>query len=200
MRRIALGLALGMLLGAATTAAQAGAGAGSVSTPRLEIAASYSLVRAGTVVSTAFNMHGGSISMAANVNKWLGFVGDFGYYSTKNVPPAGFTLNIASYLFGPRFSLHRSDHLTLFAHSLVGGGHAGGTLYTAGFQQGSAPPAAVNSFAMALGAGLDVNLSRHVALRAFQADWFFTNFPNGSGNRQHNFRLTTGLVVRFGSR
>src|SRR3990172_12312690 len=198
MRRIALGLALGMFLGAATAAAQAGAGAGSVSTPRLEIAAGYSIVRAGTVISTSFNMHGGTVSMAANVNKWLGFVGDFGYYSTKNVPPAGFTLHVTSYLFGPRVSLLRRERTTLFAHSLVGGGHAGGTLYTAGFQQGAAPPAAVNAFAMALGGGLDVNLGRHFAFRAVQADWFFTNFPNGGGNRQHNLRMTFGVVFRLG--
>jgi hypothetical protein len=196
MRRIALGLALGMLLCAATAAAQAGAG--SVSTPRVEIAAGYNYLRSRTVVDTGFNMHGGSISLAVNANNWLGFVGDVGYYSTKNVPPAGFTLNVTSYLFGPRISLLRRERTTLFAHSLMGGGHAGGSLYTAGFQQGSAPPAAANAFAMALGGGFDVNLSRRIALRAFQADWFFTNFPNGGGNSQHNLRMTFGMVFRFG--
>jgi hypothetical protein len=197
MRRIGLGLALGMLLNAGAAAGQVGAG--SSSTPRVEVAAGYSYVRSRTVLPAGFNMHGGSISIAANVNHWLGIVGDFGYQRTKNVPPAGFSLNVTSYMFGPRFSV-RSERLTFFAHNLVGGGHAGGTLYTAGFQQGSAPPAAVNAFSMVLGGGLDVNVGQRFALRAAQADWFFTKFPNGSDNRQHNFRFTSGIVVRFGTR
>ena len=196
MRRIALGLALSMLLGAATAAAQSGAG----SAPQWEVAAGYSFIRAGTVASTHFNMHGGSISAAANVNTWLGFVGEVGYDSTKNVPPAGFKLNVTSYMFGPRVSYRGHDRFTLFVHDLIGVGHAGGTLYTAGFQQGTAPPAAQNDFAMALGGGLDVNLSRRWAIRAFQTDWLFTTFPNGMGNRQHSFRFTTGIVLRFGGR
>jgi opacity protein-like surface antigen len=196
MRKIALGLALGMLLGAATAAAQAGAG----SAPQLEVAAGYAYLRVRTAVPTGFNMHGGSISAAANVNSWLGFVGEVAYDSTKNVPPSGFTLNVTSYMFGPRVSYRGHDRITLFAHNLVGVGHAGGTLYTAGFQQGTAPPAAQNAFAMAVGAGLDVNLSRRWAIRAFQTDWLFTTFPNGAGNYQHSFRLTTGIVWRIGSR
>lgn len=198
MRRIVLGLFLGVLLSAATAAAQSGAG--SVSTPRVEIAAGYTLLRARTVVPSGFNLHGGSIAVAANVNRWLGFVGEVAYDSTKDVPPSGFTLNITSYLFGPRVSYRGHDRITLFAHDLIGVGHAGGTLYTAGFQQGSAPPAAQNDFAMALGGGLDVNLSRRWAIRAFQTDWLFTTFPNGMGNHQHSFRFTTGVVLRFGGR
>ena len=198
MRRIVLGLALAMLLGAATAAAQTGAG--SIAVPQLEIAAGYSYLRPRTVVPASFNMHGGSVSVAANVNKWLGFVGEVAYVSTKNVPPSGFTLNITSYMFGPRISYRGHDRLVLFAHDLVGVGHAGGTLYTVGFQQGTAPPTAQNAFAMALGGGLDVNLGRHWAIRAVQTDWLFTTFPNGAENRQHSFRFTTGIVWRIGGR
>lgn len=196
MRRMALGLALGTLLSAATAAAQAGAG----SAPQLEVAAGYAYLRARTIVPAGFNLHGGSVSVAANVNGWLGFVGEVGYESTKNVPPAGFTLKVASYMFGPRVSYRGRDRITPFAHNLIGVGHAGGTLYTAGFQQGTAPPAAQNAFAMALGGGLDVNLGRHWAIRAFQTDWLYTTFPNGVGNHQHSFRFTTGIVWRIGGR
>jgi hypothetical protein len=198
MRRIALGLVLGTLLAPATAAAQTGAG--SISTPRLEVAAGYAYLRARTVLPSGFNLHGGSLSAAANVNGWLGFVGEVAYGSTKNVPPSGFSLNVTSYLFGPRASFRGRGRFTVFAHNLIGVGHAGGTLYTAGFQQGTAPPEAQNAFAMLTGGGLDVNLGRHFAIRAVQTDWLFTTFPNGASNRQHSFRLTTGIVWRIGSR
>ena len=198
MRRIALGLALGMLLGAATAAAQTGAGF--ISAPQVEVAAGYSYMRASTAVPSGFNLHGGSVSAAVNVNRWLGFAGEVAYGSTKNVPPSGFSLNVTSYLFGPRVSYRGRERFTVFAHNLIGVGHAGGTLYTAGFQQGTTAPAAQNAFAMVTGGGLDVNLGRHFAIRAFQTDWLFTTFPNGAGNHQHSFRLTTGIVWRIGGR
>jgi opacity protein-like surface antigen len=194
MRKIALRLALYMLLGAANAGAQ-----GVVrSEPRTEIFAGYNYMRASSAVDIGFDLHGGNISAAVNVNRWLGFAGEVAYASTKNVPPAGFSLNIISYMFGPRVSYRERDRITLFAHNLVGVGHAGGSLYTAGFQQGTAPPTAQNAFAMALGAGLDVNLSRSWAIRTFQTDWLYTTFPNGSGNHQHSFRLATGIVWRAG--
>ena len=194
MRRIALGLALGMFLGAASAAAQA------QREPRLEIAAGYSFLRTRTVAPTGFNLNGGSLSVAANVNSWLGFVGDFAGYHTRNVPPSGFSLTISSYMFGPRISYRGRERVTIFAQELVGVGHAGGTLYTVGFAPGAAAPAPVNAFAMALGGGLDVNLSRSWAIRAFQTEWFQTTFPNGQGNRQHSFRFTTGISWRIGGR
>jgi hypothetical protein len=51
---------------------------------------------------------------------------------------------------------------------------------------------------MVLGGGLDVNVSRHIAIRAAQADWLYTQFPNGVDNRQNNLRITAGIVFRFG--
>lgn len=192
MRKIALGLALAIVLSAAAASAQTGAGA--VSTPLLEIAGGYSLVRTSTVVSNSFNLQGGSIALAGNVNHWLGFVGDFGYYSTKFIPPTGFKLNVASYTFGPRISFYHRHRLTLFAHDLLGVGHAGGSLYTAGFSSGTAPPSATYAFAMLAGGGVDVTISRRWAIRAFQVDWLYTTFPNGARNRQQNLRLTFGAV------
>ena len=194
MHKMALGLALAMV-SSVTAAAQTGAGA--VSTPRLEIGAGYSFLRTATVVR-GFNMHGGNASVAVNLNRWMGIVGDFGYHTTDFIPPTGFKLNVASYTFGPRIALHRGDHVNVFAHSLAGVGHASGSLYTAGFTQGTAPPSSQNSFALVTGAGVDLNVTPRWAIRAVQADWLFTTFPNGASDRQHNLRLTFGMVFRFG--
>jgi opacity protein-like surface antigen len=199
IHRSALALVLWMLfLGAVPLAAQTSS-AGISENPRVEVSVGYSYVRARTVIPTGccFNMNGGSASGAFNVNSWLGIAGDFGGYYTGNVRNSGFSLEVFSYTFGPRISIRRR-RVTPFAQALFGGGHAGDTLYTVGFQQGSAPPTARNSFAMVLGGGLDVNVSRHIAIRAAQADWLYTQFPNGVDNRQNNLRITAGIVFRFG--
>jgi hypothetical protein len=49
--------------------------------------------------------------------------------------------------------------------------------------------------AVALGGGLDVQVSSRFYLRAIQADYLITNVFNGT---QHNLRFSTGLVFRFG--
>jgi len=194
MRRFALQLALVMCLSAVSAAAQT---ARTFSTPLVEITGGYSLLRSETVAGSGFNLHGGSVSIAANVNNWLGFVGDFGYYRNKSISPAGFGLNVSSYTFGPRVSYRGFEHFSLFAHQLIGAAHAGGTLYTQGFASGTAAPGPVNSFAMATGGGLDYNLSRPLGIRA-QGEWLYTTFPNGASSRQNYVRFTLGAVFRFG--
>ena len=49
------------------------------------------------------------------------------------------------------------------------------------------------SFAMALGGGLDVRVSKRIAVRLVQADYTPTFFGSG---RQDNFRISTGIVFR----
>jgi opacity protein-like surface antigen len=199
MRRLALGFALMMVLTAASAGAQTAASAGvQTETPRFEIAGGYSLLRTSRVTGGGFYLHGGSGSLAVNVNDWLGFVADGGHYRTESIGPSGFGLKITSVMFGPRVSYRGFEHFTVFAQQLIGFGHAGGTLYTLGFASGTAAPGAVNGFAMATGGGLDYNLTSHLAIRAFQGEWLYTAFPNGAANRQNYLRATFGAVFRFG--
>jgi hypothetical protein len=53
---------------------------------------------------------------------------------------------------------------------------------------------------MLLGGGVDINVSPRFAIRAGQAEWLFTKLPNGQTHRQHSLRITSGAVLRFGSR
>ena len=200
MHRLALRFVLMMLLTAASAAAQtaAGATAQTDAVPRFEISGGYSFLRTNTVASSSFYLHGGSGSFAVNVNDWLGFVADGGYYLTDSIGASGFGLKITTVTFGPRVSYRGFDHFTVFAQLLMGFGHAGGTLYTVGFAPGTAAPGAVNGFAMATGGGLDLNLTSHLAIRAFQGEWLYTTFPNGAANRQNYLRATFGAVFRFG--
>lgn len=52
---------------------------------------------------------------------------------------------------------------------------------------------------MAVGGGVDYNLTRHWALRPVQADYLLTRFSVGtlSTQNQNNVRISTGVVFRF---
>jgi outer membrane protein OmpA-like peptidoglycan-associated protein len=66
------------------------------------------------------------------------------------------------------------------------------------------PLGSENAFATMLGAGFDIKLSRHVALRLFEGDFLLTHFrdPFSTGGQgrgwQKNVRFSTGIVFRFG--
>lgn len=197
------GLTLGFLVlfGASSVNAQRAAVSPSAnSTPKWEVSGGYAFLRTRTVSAAGccFNMNGGSLSVAGNLNSWFSVVGDFGGYYTGNVLSSNATLSVYTYTFGPRVSIRKSERITPYFQGLFGAGHAGGTLYTRSFQQGTAPPSARNAFAMIVGGGLDVNVNPHFAVRLVQADWLFTEYPNGITDHQHNLRITTGFVFRWG--
>ncbi|MGA8367511.1 MAG: hypothetical protein ACLQMT_04665 [Candidatus Acidiferrales bacterium] len=179
-------LCAGILLFAGIASAQ--------DTPKIETFLGYSYVYSsigGTGIpgfrGTNFDI-GGNGSVAFNLNKWFGVVGDFGGYHTGNlgsITHIGAT--VYSYDGGPQFS-YRADKFTVFAHALFGGAHAslGGT--------------GINSFDMKLGGGADVNLNERFAIRAIQADYALTRFNLfGFLNpaSQNNLRISTGVVIKF---
>jgi outer membrane protein OmpA-like peptidoglycan-associated protein len=99
-----------------------------------------------------------------------------------------------TYLFGPRFTLRRSERMVPFAEVLLGGAHAGGEFV------GS--PKGHSSFALVAGVGLDVVLRDNLAWRLVEFDYLNTNFSGpflGTSGRQDSFRVGTGLVFRFGN-
>jgi hypothetical protein len=51
---------------------------------------------------------------------------------------------------------------------------------------------------MTAGGGVDFNVSRHIAIRPFQGEYFLTKFSDGNNNRQNNFRYSAGIVFRLG--
>src|SRR5579862_177349 len=94
------------------------------STPltRIDVSAAYSYVNAGAADSGGtFNVHGGSGSVAYNLNNWVGLAADVGGYHFTTLP-AGLGSNMYTYLFGPRFSFRNSGRITPFAQVLFGGG------------------------------------------------------------------------------
>lgn len=82
-----------------------------------------------------------------------------------------------SYLSGPRFNLRRGK-VTPYAQVLFRG-----LVATAGIGHSGI----TNAFAMTV-----------VSIRPMQAEYYLTKFSDGLNNRQNNFRLSSGVVFRFG--
>lgn len=150
-------------------------------TPAAEFFGGYSYARVDASPASDLNLHGWNASIAGNVNRWLGFVGDFsGHYGS----PSGVDVSDHTFMFGPRVTA-RSEKATPFFHALFGGARASGL----GVSE--------TSFAMALGGGIDVNAGQHVAIRVIQADYLMTRFASDT---QSNMRLSFGVVFKIGSR
>jgi opacity protein-like surface antigen len=174
-------------------------------TPKAEVFGGYSYLqfRSG---GEGINGHGFNLSVAGNFNKHIGLVAEVGRQSASEPvnlqdlfgdPSFPNTTveakaRLVTYLFGPRFSA-RSDKVTAFAHSLIGGARGSGEATAAGVS-GSISD---TGFALALGGGLDVNAGKHIAFRIGQVDYLLTK---AFGGTRHNFRYSAGLVFRLGSK
>jgi|SRR3954452_20660496 opacity protein-like surface antigen len=131
--------------------------------------------------STNFNGWNGSIT--GNVNSWFGVTADMsGAYKSES----GLSLHEHNFLFGPTISYNKAEHFKPFVHALFGVSHANAAFAGVG--------ASDNALATALGGGVDAGITRHVAIRLFQADYFMTRFASDT---QNNSRISTGLVFRF---
>ena len=184
-----------------------------IGVPRFELFAGYSYLRAVPTMAAGNRlvwMDGGSASLAFNVNRYLGLVGDFGAYTNSEMRfTGGYTAtadvnnaNIAAltYLFGPRLSLRKHDRVTPFAQVLFGGMHANQvTLANCTFSCTFLP--SQNSFALTAGGGLDIRVHHHFAIRIIQAEYLmtrFTSYTTGIAGTQNDMRLSSGIVFRFG--
>jgi opacity protein-like surface antigen len=141
----------------------------------------------GVPPSESVSGNGGSAQLDYNVTNWLGLVADFSGYAVARQGLG--TTHQVSYLFGPRVSLRRG-RFTPFAQVLLGRVWA-----EDGVTFGS-----VTAFGMTAGGGVDVSVSRHIAIRPVQAEYFLTTFPDGNNNRQNNFRFSAGIIFRFGGK
>lgn len=159
-------------------------------------------------------------SLTGNANSWIGAVFDFsGEFSNPRFTgndvglPGTIPITINSstftYLFGPRFTYRKMNHITPFAEALFGPA----TLRASSSDLGITNVISTTAFATALGGGVDMPMNRHITLRLIQADYILTRFrelgvdpntglPVFSGERrtQNNLRASVGVVFHFGNR
>lgn len=164
--------------------------------PVVELGADYNYVRANAPPDGCgcFSMHGANAWFAHNFTHSVAVVAEVGSQRASDISGSSEDLTLTSYLFGPRFSWHRSEHFAPFGQVLLGGAHASGSFASdsSGFAGSS------NAFALIAGGGLDIAFTRHFAIRALEADYYRTQFANGSNDRQNNLRLSAGVIFRFG--
>jgi hypothetical protein len=151
--------------------------------PKAEVFGGYQYLHLGGSNPTV-NMNGWDASLTGNFNKYFGVTGDFsGSYKTIS----GVDVKVYSYTGGPVFSLNHEGTINPFVHALFGGAHASVAL--SGVGSGSE-----NGFTMLYGGGVDVKMSKLLALRG-QVDWVYYRFSGVS--ESNNVRVATGIVLRF---
>jgi hypothetical protein len=167
--------------------------------------------------------NGGGLGATFFFNKHFGVKGEFLRYGSTTwrenfqqevmvtphginaiIPAGTYSANadLFTYQFGPevRMPWRRA---TLFGETLFGGSSTngyrnlerdidlgGGTLTISGAQ---------HPFSMAVGGGVDLNVSKKVAIRLAELDYFLTRYTNPitSTNNQNNFRYLAGFVFKF---
>jgi hypothetical protein len=182
---------------------------GSENGTRATVFGGYSYLRNG---SNGFNGWEGQGTF--NFNRYLGVTADVSGasltpFSFSALGASAFTYqHLTNYLFGPTVTaeLGRS---AVFAHALFGEAHSSlGAGLTVPIIGGiSTGLTSANAFAMAFGGGIDIGLTRHLAIRAVQVDYLRTQFSatdalttglsSSLGNSQNSFRYSAGIVFRF---
>lgn len=177
-------------LSAQTMAGAAGSSAGS----KIDLAATYSTTRSNAVGGNSFWMQGGGVQVHGLIYRGLGIAGDLSVLHQEDIQSSGVRLVLATATVGPRFTWQLSHtRYAFFGQTLVG--IAGG--FHSVFPESYGVSSTAKSFAFKAGGGLNIALTTHVGLRAIEADWIRTQFPNSTNNSQSNLQLNTGFVFRF---
>ncbi len=167
--------------------------------PRVEFLGGFSFIRQnvdntglGGTGYSRLNYKGASGSIAYNLSKWLGVVGDIGDYKVyQSITISGFTgsvdTSVLTYMLGPKIAF-RTRRFTPFAQALFGGARIQDSLLTSGTE---------SEFAYSVGGGVDYNLKHWLGIRPIQAEYLRTNFKDGNNNKQNCARLSAGIVLRF---
>jgi len=145
---------------------------------QVQVFGGYSYMHVGD--DPSLNTNGWEIAGEYKFADWLGGVADVdGHYGTSE----GFDRSTHSILFGPQISF--PARVSPFVHLLIGGAHTNWGGDTS------------DSFAMALGAGIDSSIfasAPGIDWRIIQFDYIPTYF---FGHTQNNVRISTGIVLRF---
>jgi hypothetical protein len=162
-----------------------------------------------TTNSGSAGLNGFDVAVTGYVSKRFGFTGDLSA-NFKSEPQTFFgnasrskyrTLN---FLGGPQIKFFNKNKATPFVHALFGASRnrtqVTNALATATDE--------FTSFTMALGGGLDLNVSKHIDVRLFQVEWMpvFTkdrrvvatdNFIYDlRGGRRNDWRFAVGIVLK----
>jgi len=153
-----------VLLGCLSTSAQ---GLGD----KVELFGGYSYIHVSN--SPSFSTNGWELAGEYKFMDWIGGVIDLdGNYNSPNA--------LHTVLFGPQVSW--PARVSPFGHVLIGVAH------------GDTGPFTDNSFAAAIGGGVDARLVPHVYWRIFEGDYIPSHL---FGVHENSGRISTGIVIHF---
>ena len=187
---------------------------------KIEVPLNYSYMRfnpENSHIISGLSLNGGGGGVAVYINHWIGIQADFQGYATfsrtfvfpaiANSPcPIGCTVKASGDLFtynvGPVMK-YRSEHFEPFVETLFGGAHSNTYQNLQKACQGTCVTTqnpSNNAFDFVIGGGIDIPLSKSIAIRPAQFDFVLTRFGNSftkGNNNQSNFRYNGGVVFRF---
>jgi len=188
---------------------------------KVEVPAYYSYMRfnpENSNIVSSFSLNGGGGGATVYVNHFLGIESEFnGYASTTktfNFPanitnspcPAGCSVKSSGDLFtynvGPVLK-YRTEHFEPFVETLFGGAHTNTYNNLKQVCQANCVTTLTpsnNAWDFIIGGGLDIPVTKMIAIRAAQFDFVLTRFGNAytaGNNNQSNFRYNAGVVFRF---
>jgi len=189
--------------------------------PQAEVAVDYSYMRfvpQNNNIVSSFSLNGGGGGLTYYFTHAIGIKAEFQGYGSQTKTftfPAGSTLcpggcilsaqgNLFTYNVGPVFK-YRAQHFEPFVEALFGGAHS--NVYgnvakdcvNLGICTTSGSPSN-NAFDFIIGGGIDIPVTKSVAIRAGEFDYVLTRFGNNftsGNNNQSNFRYNAGVVFRF---
>jgi hypothetical protein len=160
-----------------------------------DFAAIYS-TQEGQVTPTgagSFWSQGVSLNGAFTFSRGFGIALDLTGEHASHIAP-GVGLNEVDLMIGPRYTYRigsKSKHETrVFGEALVGGARGMSSV----FPKPSGVGSAASSFAYEAGGGLDISITKHIAIRAVEADYVRSYLPNNGGDTQGRIRLGFGVV------
>jgi hypothetical protein len=158
-----------------------------------DLAVTYSTENAKVTPSTggSFWSQGGSLDAAATFFHNFGVAANVTGDHASNIAP-GVNLNKIAVMIGPRYTrrLPSKRESRVFVEALAGGVRGFGSI----FPLPAGTDSHASSFAFQAGGGVDIAISKHLALRAIEADYVRSYLPNNGTNTQDHLRLAFGVT------
>ena len=167
---------------------------------KYELALGYGYTSLNQVYQSRYGLQGVDAAVTRDWGRFFGLTADGAYYKypLKHTTPGNpGDPSVDAFLMGPVVHAKLFGHVDGLAHALLGGEHTGGENATPNV-----------SFAGGIGAGLDYNLSRHLAIRlsgddirsSFTANANSSSCGVGSNCSPHmkgNSRAAFSIVYKF---